>query len=316
MKRNPSMKDFKRRCSVCKESISPRGHEMGAAVFGAEFVCAACAKERRIRKYCAERGLDYDEYLKEQEEERRREQERAEEQERFWDRFFYTAKRAQAAKDRALHQAIAPKHRRIEDKFSAHFSHPVRNPKADVWRESSKIQTLLFDKRIYSVSAAKAWARRHDFKYGKTDVGSETSRFIRLRQYAPDSFVSGHLRTITLKPGIQAVVGEPQKARKNPNNFAKLAKKDQIPAERLFILIQEAVRRKRTPAMKRDGRFPEVERKDLESVADSGAGAMHDYLPKRSKTYFRLLSELERIGMIKIHRRITAFGTYYSFSVS
>jgi hypothetical protein len=106
--------------------------------------------------------------------------------------------------------------KRNADKFSSHFSHPVRNPKADVWRESSKIQTLLFDKRVFNVAAAKAWARRHDFKYGKTDVGSETSRFIRLRQYGPDSFVPGHLRTITLKPGIQAVVGEPQKARKNP----------------------------------------------------------------------------------------------------
>lgn len=205
--------------------------------------------------------------------------------------------------------------RRNADKFSAHFSHPVRNPKTDVWRESSKIQTLLFDKRMFNVAAAKAWARRHDFKYGKTDVGSETSRFIRLRQYGPDSFVPGHLRTITLKPGIQAVVGEPQKARKNPNNLARLAKKDQIPAERLFILIQEAVKRRRTPAMKRDGFFPEVQREDLENVADSGTGAMRDYLPKRSKTYFRLLSELERIGMIKIHRRITAIGTYYSFSL-
>lgn len=70
----------------------------------------------------------------------------------------------------------------------------------------SQVQTLLFDREVFDVSEAKAWAREHGFRYGKVD---DNKPLIRIRQRDPDEFLNDTFGTITLREGIQAVVAVP-----------------------------------------------------------------------------------------------------------
>jgi len=67
---------------------------------------------------------------------------------------------------------------------------------------SMKVQSLLFDREVWTVASAKKWARSHNFRATKTDV---TDDYIRLRQAPPGRFKV--LRTKTFGRGIKAVVG-------------------------------------------------------------------------------------------------------------
>ena len=66
----------------------------------------------------------------------------------------------------------------------------------------SEVQTLVFDKKRYTLTSAREWALKHNFVAPKADV---TAKHIRLRQKAPGKYT--RMRTITLKPGVRAVVG-------------------------------------------------------------------------------------------------------------
>lgn len=67
----------------------------------------------------------------------------------------------------------------------------------------SRVQTLLFPRDRFTVSEAKAWATRHDWKSGDVDV---TSDFIHLRQENPARF--RRIRTVRMGGrGVQARVG-------------------------------------------------------------------------------------------------------------
>ena len=69
----------------------------------------------------------------------------------------------------------------------------------------SRVQTLLFDKDRFSLSDAKAWARRHNWKASDVD---EKENFIHLRQEDPSHFQ--RIRTVYLGGrGVQARVGWP-----------------------------------------------------------------------------------------------------------
>lgn len=75
------------------------------------------------------------------------------------------------------------------------------------WRTATRIQSLLFDAGLFTVKAAKRWAKEHDFRRGSVDVKPET---IRLRQADPALFRRGTFRTIALTGGIQAVIAVPR----------------------------------------------------------------------------------------------------------
>ena len=91
------------------------------------------------------------------------------------------------------------------------------------------VQSLLFDRDAgWTVSKAKAWAKSHGYKYGKTDV---TDQYIRIRQFDPKGFKTK--RTITFGRGIRAIV-----AREDRNT----------------MISKEARRRRRRPAKKRTTR--------------------------------------------------------------
>jgi hypothetical protein len=70
--------------------------------------------------------------------------------------------------------------------------------------DSTTVQSLIFDKKKFTVEQAKKWAKDHDFRNDKVD---ETPDSIRLRQKDPADFIEGSFRTIELTDGVKAVIG-------------------------------------------------------------------------------------------------------------
>lgn len=84
--------------------------------------------------------------------------------------------------------------------------------RAQRWARTSEVQTLLFPRDRWTEHEAKAWARKHGFKYGDLDNPAYTGgagEYLRLRQADPSEFTA--LRTIDFgdprRVGIKAVVG-------------------------------------------------------------------------------------------------------------
>jgi purine-nucleoside phosphorylase len=71
-------------------------------------------------------------------------------------------------------------------------------------KESTTVQTLIFSKKHFTKSEAKAWAKSHDYKSSGVD---ETEKSYRIRQRDPGDFKKDSLRTIKMTTGVQAVVG-------------------------------------------------------------------------------------------------------------
>lgn len=68
------------------------------------------------------------------------------------------------------------------------------------------IQSLLFNKEVFeNESEAREWASDHGFHSGKVD---ETEESFRIRQLDPSQFDKTTLRTIEIRRGIQAVIGQ------------------------------------------------------------------------------------------------------------
>jgi len=78
--------------------------------------------------------------------------------------------------------------------------------KAD--RESSIVQSIIFDRNEWSVREAKMWLRDHDFSAPNVDRQTNTYRF---RQRNPRRFYKHSFRTIPFgtSSGIQAIVAIP-----------------------------------------------------------------------------------------------------------
>jgi hypothetical protein len=66
----------------------------------------------------------------------------------------------------------------------------------------ARIQSLLFDRDLFTVAKAKDWAHRHGFRYGQVEEGPTT---IRLRQFDPSECAPGTFGTKPLREGVQAV---------------------------------------------------------------------------------------------------------------
>ncbi len=64
--------------------------------------------------------------------------------------------------------------------------------------KSSKVQSLLFSTDKFSVKQAKAWAKKHGYKFADTDIKPD---FIHLRQFNP---TGSKTRSIKIAPGILA----------------------------------------------------------------------------------------------------------------
>lgn len=79
---------------------------------------------------------------------------------------------------------------------------------------SKKVQSLIFDRKLFDPSSARSWAKDHGYKATKVDVQRNT---IRLRQQDPGLFQKDSFRTHRLADGVQAVHAQQRtKLRKNP----------------------------------------------------------------------------------------------------
>lgn len=90
-----------------------------------------------------------------------------------------------------------------------------RGGKMDSYKEGGKtgrcptgtqVQTLLFNKKHFSETEAKAWAKRNDY-HSEVDVKPETYR---IRQAPPFKFKKGSFKTIQFEPGLEAVIACPK----------------------------------------------------------------------------------------------------------
>lgn len=83
---------------------------------------------------------------------------------------------------------------------------PMRAKKSAKKRKktSTRVQTLIFDRKLFTLTEARNWARTHDFKSSGVD---ETEDSYRIRQRDPSRFKSGSFKTVELTKGVKAVVG-------------------------------------------------------------------------------------------------------------
>lgn len=82
-----------------------------------------------------------------------------------------------------------------------------RNPRRRRWPRSSEVQSLIFDRDMFTPREAQQWARQHDFKATTVDTQANT---LRVRQRDPLDFDDSYgFRTIRLTEGVQATVGVP-----------------------------------------------------------------------------------------------------------
>jgi hypothetical protein len=72
----------------------------------------------------------------------------------------------------------------------------------------TEIQTLIFDKSMFNLRQAKAWAKKNNFENAYVDGKLNT---LRIRQKDPNLFVEDGFRTIQLRQGVQAVIGCPKR---------------------------------------------------------------------------------------------------------
>jgi hypothetical protein len=87
-----------------------------------------------------------------------------------------------------------------------------RNPRRTAYPQdaSTKVQSLQFDKDLFTAAEAKAWAKAHGFRYGKVDLGQ--GNWLRLRQADPENFRPSTFRVIPLREGVQAVIAVPKRS--------------------------------------------------------------------------------------------------------
>lgn len=71
--------------------------------------------------------------------------------------------------------------------------------------KATAVQTLIFDKELFTEEQAIQWAKDHGYRADKVD---DTEGSYRLRQRDPSEFVDGSFRTIELTDGVQAVIGQ------------------------------------------------------------------------------------------------------------
>jgi hypothetical protein len=98
-------------------------------------------------------------------------------------------------------------------------------------RKSTEVQTILFDKSKWTISAAKKWLKDHGYKVPSVDTTKEYHRF---RQRPPFQFQGGTFRTINFgkNTGIKSVIAVPKiPTDKRP----KKLKKKKFPPERQLL---------------------------------------------------------------------------------
>ncbi len=87
------------------------------------------------------------------------------------------------------------------------------------FKKTTKTQSIIFDKNLWTVDRSREWLRAHGKKSPKVDSTEDYHRF---RQESPDEFQKSTFRTISLgraDRGIKAIIAVP-KSIKNPTPFS------------------------------------------------------------------------------------------------
>lgn len=93
----------------------------------------------------------------------------------------------------------------VEENETAEKSNCDDEDKKEKQTESMIIQSLIFNKDKFSQDEAIKWASEHGFENDKVD---DTEGSYRLRQREPDMFVADSFKTIEIKEGLMAVIGQ------------------------------------------------------------------------------------------------------------
>jgi len=136
---------------------------------------------------------------------------------------------------------------------------------------STEIQTLMFEKNLFTESAAKGWAKSHDFRYGKVD---ETDNYFRLRQNDPVEYENDSFRTIDITTGIKAVIGCPT-SKKEDGGYA--GKPANYMAENQVKTIERAARELKEGIENQEGELPDWH-KSLITKAEDVVVTANEYL--------------------------------------
>lgn len=87
------------------------------------------------------------------------------------------------------------------------MSKPRANPnRAERFPRSTVVQSLIFDKGVFTKASARRWAKEHGFSSTGLDEKENTYR---LRQHDPHDFSRGTFRTIEMTDGVMGVVAMP-----------------------------------------------------------------------------------------------------------
>jgi hypothetical protein len=104
----------------------------------------------------------------------------------------------------------------------------------------TSVQTIIFDRKLWSVSAAKKWLAAHGYKVPSVDT---TDAYLRFRQRPTFDFDKGSFRTKKFgeDTGIKAVIGMPRKkaAKSNPKKVvpAPAKPKRKSPVSRIPVTL-------------------------------------------------------------------------------
>ena len=125
------------------------------------------------------------------------------------------------------------------------------------------VQSLLFPKADFSVSAAKKWAKEHKFSFKRVDI---TAKYIRMRQKSPGNFKD--FKTINIGDSIKAVIAGNLTSRFVSSlvvkNFSKFS--EHIKSEQDIQIPMKVEMRILSEGQNRDGY---IRKKDLEDSLDS-----------------------------------------------
>jgi hypothetical protein len=72
-------------------------------------------------------------------------------------------------------------------------------------KESMVTQSIIFKKDKFSISEAKKWLSKNNYKSSKVDT---TDQYHRFRQRDPGDFKEGSFRTVKLTEGVSAIMGK------------------------------------------------------------------------------------------------------------
>jgi hypothetical protein len=70
---------------------------------------------------------------------------------------------------------------------------------------SKEVQSIAFEKSIFSVSEAKRWAKKHGFVFSKVH---RTQNLIKLRQYDPKYFKKSSFRVFEPREGVLMTIAQ------------------------------------------------------------------------------------------------------------